>query len=151
MAAGASHGVSGGTIVSTAPAFAAGSAVNNSGNHAAYNAAARQFTAETNTTAEALLLNGLYNNEYNGSYLSSETAPSVMDSGGIQNSGSYQQGTPLSAQVQAILRQQGYYLGPVDGIQDWRTEASIEAYQRDHHMPITGQINGGLIESMGAR
>ncbi len=99
--------------------------------------------------AQALILNGILYEENNQGYFAEGPAPSV-NGGGVSGT-AYTQGTPLNAQVQAILRQAGYYLGPVDGIEDWRTEQSIEAYQRDHHLAVTGQINGGLIESMGVQ
>jgi hypothetical protein len=63
----------------------------------------------------------------------------------------YENGTPLAAQIQAFLRQNGYYLGPIDGVDNERMEQSIEAYQRDHHLPVTGQISGALIDSMGVQ
>ena len=58
-------------------------------------------------------------------------------------------GDSLGAQVQTALSQLGYYRGPINGIQGSRTQAAIAVYQREHRLPETGQITGGLIASLG--
>jgi len=107
-----------------------------------------QGTSESQeAAARTFVLNGIQYVETNNGAFAEGTAPAV-NGAGANGATSYVEGTPLTAQIQAILRQQGYYLGQVDGIEDLRTEQSIEAYQRDHHLAITGQISGGLIDAM---
>jgi hypothetical protein len=98
---------------------------------------------------EAFVRNGLLYEASSNGYFLAGVAPALADNG--SSTTGYQQGTPLDQQVQAILKRQGYYLGPVDGIEDLRTQQAIEAYQRDHGLTITGQISGGLIDAMGVR
>jgi hypothetical protein len=110
----------------------------------AYGDQAQGRSVLEDSAVQAFILNGVRYVQSNNGYFAAGAASAAP-------SGGYQQGTPLNAQIQAILRQQGYYLGPLDGIDDSRTEQSIEAFQRDHHLPITGQITGGLIEAMGVQ
>jgi hypothetical protein len=59
----------------------------------------------------------------------------------------------VNIQVQTYLAQLGYYQGPIDGIvaPGSRTAVAISSYQRDHHMPVTGLINGGLLTSLSGQ
>jgi peptidoglycan hydrolase-like protein with peptidoglycan-binding domain len=55
-----------------------------------------------------------------------------------------------NTEVQAELKLLGYYHGPIDG-NVWpgtRTAAAIALYQRDHRLPATGLIDGGLLASL---
>jgi len=58
-------------------------------------------------------------------------------------------GTSIVTSVQQDLANQGYNPGPMDGVVGPRTSSAISAYQRDHGMPPTGQINGTLLNSLG--
>jgi peptidoglycan hydrolase-like protein with peptidoglycan-binding domain len=51
--------------------------------------------------------------------------------------------------VQQELAREGYYRGAIDGIIDSGTRSAIVAYQRDHGLPVNGQINVQLIELLG--
>jgi hypothetical protein len=58
-------------------------------------------------------------------------------------------GGPVGVQVQRELAQENYYHGPIDGIVGRGTRAAIAAYQRDNGLPVTGTIDGNLINAMG--
>ena len=55
----------------------------------------------------------------------------------------------MAVQVQQNLAHDGYYGGPIDGVIGPGTGNAIAAYQRDNGLPITGTINGPLLQSMG--
>jgi putative peptidoglycan binding protein len=55
----------------------------------------------------------------------------------------------LVAQVQERLANDGYYKGSIDGVKGSRTFYAIRAYQREHHLPVTGEINDELLGDMG--
>jgi hypothetical protein len=59
----------------------------------------------------------------------------------------------VNIEVQTYLTQLGYYQGPIDGnvAPGSRTAVAVASYQRDHHMPITGLINGGLLTSLSGQ
>lgn len=46
--------------------------------------------------------------------------------------------------IQEGLTALGYNPGPTDGKPGPATEAAIEAYQRDHQLPVTGQVSREL-------
>lgn len=56
----------------------------------------------------------------------------------------------INMKIQGTLAQLGYYRGPLDGnlAPGSPAAAAIASYQRDHHLPITGTIDGGLIASL---
>lgn len=60
---------------------------------------------------------------------------------------------PLSSEavrdVQARLRALGYYAGPIDGAWGRGTEASLERFQRDRHLAVTGRLNQATVTAMG--
>ena len=45
------------------------------------------------------------------------------------------------ASAQQRLKDDGYYAGPVDGVMGPNTEAALRAYQRDHRLSVTGQLD----------
>jgi hypothetical protein len=52
-------------------------------------------------------------------------------------------------QVQDKLKQQGYYKqGPVDGIWGAGTMTSVQAYQRDHNLTASGQLDVPTLKSL---
>lgn len=53
--------------------------------------------------------------------------------------------------VQETLGGKGYYGGKVDGIFGLRTRASIRAYQKAEHLPITGQVDTRTAAGLGVR
>src|SRR6266496_4188694 len=53
------------------------------------------------------------------------------------------------ANVQAALQQQGYYQSDVDGLLGPLTRGAIAAYQRDHGLYITSEIDRPTLESLG--
>jgi peptidoglycan hydrolase-like protein with peptidoglycan-binding domain len=58
-----------------------------------------------------------------------------------------------NTEVQAELTRLGYYHGPIDGNVNPGTQTSvaIASYQRDHRLPVTGVINGGLLASLSGQ
>ena len=53
------------------------------------------------------------------------------------------------ANVQQDLRRLGYYTGMVDGTLGPETEAAIQTYQLDHHLPVTGLLDSGMLSQLG--
>ena len=55
--------------------------------------------------------------------------------------------------VQVELARLGYYHGPIDGNTKpgSMTAAAIAWYQRNHRLPVTGAIDGGLIASLNGQ
>ena len=50
--------------------------------------------------------------------------------------------------VQEILKSEGFYTGPVDGIVGPSTRSALQEYQRQHNLLITGRIDEQTIQSM---
>lgn len=48
-------------------------------------------------------------------------------------------------QIQSLLKQLGYNPGPADGIYGVKTKAAIEAYERDHGRPVSGDATAELL------
>jgi peptidoglycan hydrolase-like protein with peptidoglycan-binding domain len=55
---------------------------------------------------------------------------------------------PTALAVQEGLTSLGYDPGPTDGKPGPATKAAIEAYQRDHQMPVDGQVTRELSEQI---
>jgi hypothetical protein len=53
------------------------------------------------------------------------------------------------ANVQQNLHRLGYYTGTVDGILGPNTETAIQQYQVDHHLPVTGLLDSGMLSQLG--
>lgn len=66
---------------------------------------------------------------------------------GIAQAGDYSQATVRSAQTQ--LETNGYYSGPVDGIDGPMTHQAIRKFQRDNNLAITGQLNAETQAKLG--
>lgn len=58
---------------------------------------------------------------------------------------------PLALEVQTRLRELGYYRGELDGLVGGRTREAIRAYRYDTGLPISGAIDGPLLESLRPR
>jgi peptidoglycan hydrolase-like protein with peptidoglycan-binding domain len=58
-------------------------------------------------------------------------------------------GGSTAVDVQRLLNQNGYYSGPVDGIIGPASSAAISSYQSSNGLPVTGQIDQGLLSSLG--
>ena len=60
---------------------------------------------------------------------------------------------PLSSEavrdVQARLRALGYYGGPIDGAWGRGTQASLERFQRERRLAVTGRLNQATVTAMG--
>jgi len=54
----------------------------------------------------------------------------------------------VAVPVQAELVRRGYYHGPVDGVVGPGTRSAIAAYQRNHGLAVTGNINTPLLRSL---
>lgn len=52
------------------------------------------------------------------------------------------------ANIQAILNDNGYDAGPVDGLMGQKTRDAIIAFQRDNGLPATGNVDQTLVESL---
>lgn len=59
-------------------------------------------------------------------------------------------GNPVS-QIQEALAREGYYHGAIDGSVGPMTRNAIRRYQRDRGLEATGQIDQGVIQSLGLR
>lgn len=55
---------------------------------------------------------------------------------------------PLVLEVQTRLREMGYHRGELDGLMGGTTRESIRAYRYDAGLPISGAIDGPLLESL---
>jgi len=53
-----------------------------------------------------------------------------------------------AARVQQQLVRDGYNPGPVDGVIGPQTRDAIANFQRDHGLPVSGQIDGALLQAM---
>ncbi|HJZ68099.1 MAG TPA: peptidoglycan-binding protein [Blastocatellia bacterium] len=61
---------------------------------------------------------------------------------------------PLSSpemvkRAQGALRDQGYYEGEADGVMSARTSSALRAYQREHKLPETGDLDPQTAKSLG--
>lgn len=61
---------------------------------------------------------------------------------------------PLSSpemvrRAQGALREQGYYEGEADGVMSSRTSSALRAYQREHHLQETGDLDPQTAKSLG--
>lgn len=52
------------------------------------------------------------------------------------------------ANIQAILNDNGYDAGPVDGLMGQKTRDAIIAFQRDNGLPANGNVDQSLVESL---
>lgn len=52
------------------------------------------------------------------------------------------------ANIQAILNDNGYDAGPVDGLMGRKTRDAIIAFQRDNGLPATGNVDQSLVENL---
>ena len=57
----------------------------------------------------------------------------------------------IGVAVQAELARRGYYDGPLDGVIGEGTRRAIRRYQRDHGLPVTGEISPELLDAMKLR
>jgi hypothetical protein len=65
------------------------------------------------------------------------------------NSGRIYESRSLAASVQVRLAREGYNPGPADGMIGGQTRHAIADFQNDHRLPVTGQIDGPLLQTMG--
>ena len=80
--------------------------------------------------------------------------PGYGNNGQQYDSHQYNRGThdnSVVSQVQEQLAHDGYYKGAIDGVAGSRTYYAIRAYQRDHNLPVTGEITDDLLGEMGLR
>jgi LysM repeat protein len=56
---------------------------------------------------------------------------------------------PQTAGLQVALRAQGLYRGPIDAIAGPKTVAAVRAFQRIHHLPVTGIANARTRRALG--
>ena len=55
----------------------------------------------------------------------------------------------VAARVQSRLAREGYDPGPIDGVIGRHTSDAIAAFQSDHGLAVTGQINDSLLNALG--
>ncbi len=60
-------------------------------------------------------------------------------------------GQDLVLAVQALLEESGYDPGPADGQLGPRTQSAIEAFQRDHAMPVNGKPSRAVLDRLLGR
>ena len=58
-------------------------------------------------------------------------------------------GNPQTAGLQVALRAQGLYRGTIDAVAGPRTVAAVRAFQRVHHLPVTGIANARTRRQLG--
>jgi len=54
-------------------------------------------------------------------------------------------------QVQALLQKLGFDPGVADGSMGPKTRSAIEAFQRSANLPVTGNVDAGLIRALLGR
>ncbi len=59
-------------------------------------------------------------------------------------------GTARLLQIEGELQRHGYYVGEFDGVADDQLSTAIRAYQTDAGLPVTGQANAALLESLNS-
>jgi hypothetical protein len=99
-----------------------------------------------NNGAWVIIDGGFYGSPYG--YYDDSDQPDVTYS----NSGYYDNAPAtdtLAASVQDQLTRLGYSPGPVDGVFGPQTQDAIMDFQNDHHLPVTGQIDGPLMRALG--
>lgn len=82
-------------------------------------------------------------------YSTYEEVPREYYSNGQGSNGHYREANSVGASVQQALARNGYYNGPVDGQIGPKSRRSIAAYQQDHGLAVTGNINSALMASLG--
>jgi Putative peptidoglycan binding domain len=76
--------------------------------------------------------------------------PSYGYYGGVAPYPGYSGGSgSVVSEVQSALDQNGYHAGPPDGVVGPGTRSAIAAFQSDHGLPATGQINPPLLHTLG--
>lgn len=66
----------------------------------------------------------------------------------IANPPSAEDRKAVTALVQKQLDRLGYVPGPADGVIGPRTETAIKAFQEDHQLPMTGEIDDRLLKAL---
>jgi peptidoglycan hydrolase-like protein with peptidoglycan-binding domain len=56
--------------------------------------------------------------------------------------------TIYTVTVQQELARRGYHVGAADGVLGRRTRAAIRDYQRDHGLPVTGEVSLELVNHL---
>ncbi len=69
-------------------------------------------------------------------------------SGGSTQGSSSGNSTSQIQQVEGELQRRGYYVGEFDGEADDQYRSAIRAYQSDASLPVTGEANTALLESL---
>ena len=59
-------------------------------------------------------------------------------------------GTARLLQIEGELQRRGYYVGEFDGVADDQLRTAIRAYQTDASLPVTGEANAALLESLNS-
>ncbi|HVR67738.1 MAG TPA: peptidoglycan-binding domain-containing protein [Verrucomicrobiae bacterium] len=59
-------------------------------------------------------------------------------------------GTSRLLQIEGELQRHGYYVGEFDGVADDQLRTAIRAYQTDAGLPVTGQANAALLDSLNS-
>ncbi len=70
--------------------------------------------------------------------------------GGDTTTGGSDVGTARLLQIEGELQRHGYYVGEFDGVADDQLSTAIRAYQTDAGLPVTGQANAALLESLNS-
>ena len=68
---------------------------------------------------------------------------------GRRNRGDAVAASPSPAlEVQRLLTDKGYTLGPVDGVTGGRTRAALQAFQQRRHLPVTGVADDATLAEL---
>jgi len=78
----------------------------------------------------------------------SEPAPQASDPKPQEQRSAQTRRIELTFETQDRLNRLGYDAGPVDGMMGPRTRSAVEAFQRDHGLPVTGRVTEALVTSL---
>ena len=74
--------------------------------------------------------------------------PDSRDYRGRRGSSNQRSTVSIEVLVQSALARRGYYSGPVDGVIGSGTRSAIREFQNDNRLPVTGQIDGPLVQAL---
>jgi putative peptidoglycan binding protein len=86
-----------------------------------------------------------YDDGYSAEYAPDQYAPDART-----NQPEYDAGSQVS-NVQSALAREGYYDGAIDGRLGPATEKGLRRYQRDHGLPVTGNIDRAVTQALRLR
>ena len=141
------RGTTRGTTRSTPSVAFGGRATNNSNSHGTYAFASHQGWNHN----QEYNWNGHHYRWYNNGWFIIDPFPYAGYGyyGPNYYGPAYYYSGSVTIEVQHQLAQDGYYLGPIDGIVGPGTRAAIAAFQQANGLRVTGNINPALLNTLG--